>query len=226
MESKTMQVTFRIDGNFITRLAREKCYLEGKYDYAIELLMSSMECEQLAKNEINNIAMAILDGRAMLKGIYPDDDYGFEYLEEKDNKWDLSKLISNNFKKAESLQKENDEMSQKYSFISANLDDYDKKNLNELYKEEFDETLFRGLYSPSTGDTMLDSYIKRQLSDTKDDYGWLEPDGTYHPVDWGKHQDWADLYVQKNFPEEIYESIDTSYITKKRINRCRRLFSR
>ncbi len=99
MEKNTMSVSFKIQGEFITTLAREKCYFEGKYDYAIELLTSCMKTDELTKNEILDMAIAILDGRAELKGTYPNDDYGFTNLDEKDEKWDLGKLVSDSYKK-------------------------------------------------------------------------------------------------------------------------------
>ena len=33
------------------------------------------------------------------------------------------------------------------------------------------------------------------------DYGWLAPDGKFYEVDWGNHQEWAQEYIEENFPE-------------------------
>ena len=41
---------------------------------------------------------------------------------------------------------------------------------------------------------------------TTADYGWLEPNGDFHQVEWGEHQYWAGKYVEENFPEQ-YEEI-------------------
>ena len=35
--------------------------------------------------------------------------------------------------------------------------------------------------------------------DNDDDYGWLEPNGTFHAVPWGEHQEWAAKYLQEQF---------------------------
>lgn len=35
---------------------------------------------------------------------------------------------------------------------------------------------------------------------TTEDYGWLEPDGTFHEVEWGLHQQWASDYLNENYP--------------------------
>lgn len=45
----------------------------------------------------------------------------------------------------------------------------------------------------TTGETLLDSYMAQQHIEEKhkDNYGWLEPDGTFHPVPWCDHQEYA-----------------------------------
>ena len=32
------------------------------------------------------------------------------------------------------------------------------------------------------------------------DYGWLEPNGTWHPVKWGYHSSWAKEYLDEHYP--------------------------
>ena len=47
----------------------------------------------------------------------------------------------------------------------------------------------------------LDGFIKRmtdQEEHSTEDYGWLEPNGTFHAVEWGNHQEWANNYLEKN----------------------------
>lgn len=45
----------------------------------------------------------------------------------------------------------------------------------------------------TTGNSLVDSYFAQLNIETKftDNYGWLEPDGTFHPVPWCEHQEWA-----------------------------------
>lgn len=43
--------------------------------------------------------------------------------------------------------------------------------------------------------SLLDSYMKRMRLNTENDYGWLAPDGTFYPVEWGEHQTWAYNYL-------------------------------
>jgi hypothetical protein len=198
-------MSFSVQGEFITQLAREKCFYEGEFPYAIDLLSSCMESDEISKNEVYGLAVAILDGRARLKGTYPNEDYGFEYLPEKDDKWDLGKFIKKGHTESIKWKSEHADLQAKYLFISGSIPDWEKKELNEYYEEEFGEVLFCDVKineSSSIGSALLDSFIKRQKTDSEDDYGWLEPSGTFHPVEWGEHQEWADLYVQKHFTLE------------------------
>ncbi|MFV0518233.1 MAG: hypothetical protein ACK5MV_12630 [Aminipila sp.] len=204
-------VTFSVNGEFITTLSREKCFYEGKFKYAVELLMSCMETDELSKREIYHKALDILNGEAELKGVYPNEDYGLEYLESKDDKWDLGNLFENLSKKIKTAETDYRDLLEKYLFIIDQMEDWEKKKLNREYKEEYGKVLFEGIYSeaPSLGNSLLDSFIKRQMSDSEDDYGWLEPNGTFHAVEWGEHQDWADKWMQENLTEEEYLNIDS-----------------
>ena len=54
-------------------------------------------------------------------------------------------------------------------------------------------------------DDALDSFMKRMLEEEEHstgDYGWLEPDGTFHEVDWGNHQIFAEKYIRENMTED------------------------
>lgn len=51
----------------------------------------------------------------------------------------------------------------------------------------------------------LDSFMARMMDKedhTTEDYGWLEPDGTFYGVEWGEHQEWAQNYMNEKFPKE------------------------
>ena len=57
----------------------------------------------------------------------------------------------------------------------------------------------------SAGSTLLDSFIKRMEPETDDDYGWLEPNGTFHPVEFGEHESWATDHVAEFYGDEHEE---------------------
>lgn len=91
MEERTM--TFSINGDFITRLAREKCHYEGKMEYAMNLLESCLESDEITDNERKGLAFAILDGCAEVTGTYPGDDYRFHYLDQRDEQWNIARTL-------------------------------------------------------------------------------------------------------------------------------------
>ena len=46
--------------------------------------------------------------------------------------------------------------------------------------------------------------VKNEI--TKDDYGWLNPDGKFYPVGWGSHDSWARDYITKHFRDiDVFE---------------------
>ena len=73
--------------------------------------------------------------------------------------------------------------------------------------EETGEKLFVNMEEEreSAGSTLLDSFIKRMKSETDDDYGWLEPNGTFHPVEFGEHESWAKDHVAEFYRDEHEE---------------------
>jgi hypothetical protein len=60
--------------------------------------------------------------------------------------------------------------------------------------------------------TMLYSFLDRKHAENdknlnynpEEDYGWLEPNGTYHPVEWGEHSSWAQNYCDEHYPFKEY----------------------
>lgn len=202
-------LTFRIDGSFITRLAREQLHYEGRMEYAKELLASCMESEQITDGERNAMIINILDGRAELHGVYPDGDFGFRYLDKKEDNWSIEKTFERMKKEKEQAKKQLEELQEKYFFIVDQMDDWERRKLQREFKEEYSKTLFDDIVEENTtGSALIDSFLKRMSSDTEDDYGWIAPDGTFHAVEWGEHQGWADKWLQEHLTEEEYEKLD------------------
>lgn len=201
---ETRNLTWKVDGGFITQLAREKCYYDNDLAYAIELLKGCMMTDKLSDAEVTGMALKILDGKAELKGVYPGKDYGYYELDKQDERYQLSNLKHMSKEKVE-IQNQLRELQYKFAFICEHCDSYELRKLNEQYREENEEHLFpvevrvqNNFDGASIGEKMLESYLKRQSADTDEpDYGWLEPSGKFHPVDWGEHQNWACNYVMK-----------------------------
>lgn len=73
------------------------------------------------------------------------------------------------------------------------------KEQREIRKELGEET------AEDRQQDALDSFMARMMDKedhTTEDYGWLEPDGTFHAVEWGNHQEWANDYLDKNLTQE------------------------
>lgn len=185
-------LTMRVEGEAITQIAREQCYYSRKFDSAMNILIASLQNEELEEGEIAGIALSILDGRAEIKGTYPDGDYRLEY-------------------------KEKQTLLEKYLFVLDSLEEWEKRSLNDEYFEEWNERLFEDI--PARAETqerggLLESFLKRMSDEeehTTEDYGWLEPNGTFHGVEWGEHSKWADDWLRDNLTEEEYEETDCKY---------------
>ena len=95
------------------------------------------------------------------------------------------------------------------------------KMIPRYLKEEIGNELDEDLTATSpTVSRTLDCYMKRMLDTeehTTEDYGWLEPSGKFHAVEWGEHQKWAYEYLKRSSMEEkmpiLYEAGDV--LTKK-----------
>ena len=78
------------------------------------------------------------------------------------------------------------------------------KMIPRYLKEEIGIELDEDLTEPESRlvvSRALDNYMKRMLDTeehTTEDYGWLEPNGKFHAVEWGEHQKWAYEYSNKN----------------------------
>ena len=197
-------LTMRVEGEAITQIAREQCYYSRKFDSAMNILIASLQNEELEEGEIAGIALSILDGRAEIKGTYPDGDYRLEYLEVQDEKWKLGNLIDKIARELEQQKKEKQTLLKKYLFVLDSLEEWEKRSLNDEYFEEWNERLFEDI--PARAETqerggLLESFLKRMSDEeehTTEDYGWLEPNGTFHGVEWGEHSKWADDWLRDN----------------------------
>lgn len=251
MKTETRQLSWSVDGDFITKIAREKCHDEGKLAYAIELLMGCLQCDQLTEKEIEQRAYDILNGRARLTGVYPGPDYRLEYIEGKEHANDIADAFANLAKKLEDEKQKNQALQRRYLFLCDHMSEWEltralKAYINDGYidddahffepleidedmpgqdtlnavmyelSEEYNERrIYGGRVIASTDasspaaisriladpDKALREVVDRITSDDRDDeYGWLEPNGTYHPVEWGDHAKWAAAYLDEHYP--------------------------
>lgn len=202
-----MNITFSIQGEFITKLARKKCHMEHDMDYAVQLLTGCLQSDALTDDEIHDMVINILDGRAEIRGTYPGDDYGYFTLDKPDPNWNLATTLAKQSNEIKDLKEQLRLAQDKLLYLCDNNYISDRA-IRELQREFHEPATDMEPELNDTASAMLDSYLKRMKSDTSDDYGWLEPNGTFHPVDWGDHQKWADEYLQSHLSEDEY--IDTT----------------
>lgn len=199
---ETRTVSFNISGEFLTNTAREWFFYEGKdYEKVMELLKDSMSGTDTPEATIRRYAEDILLGRAALKGNTADGSYHLETYEPDEQetltgRMNIWEAFTMNIQERKRLQDELERMTQRYEtameYVPQTMKREVRKDLGELTQDD-------------RRDEMLDSYIKR-MTDTAEhkteDYGWLEPDGTFHEVSWGDHQDWAENYIRTKMSEE------------------------
>lgn len=200
------EVSFDVRGEFITQMAKEWFFYENRgYDKVMELLFSCMEGTEQSEKEIRRLAEDILLGRAALVGSTKDGSYHMETYSpdeqpENPDKFNVFKKMTSLGCKLKDTEKELRKMQEWYCVAMEHVPEYRKNNVLEETGQHVESRY---------GNGMLDSFMERMMDEeehTTEDYGWLEPNGTFHEVEWGKHQEWAAGYVEDNFPEE-YEKI-------------------
>lgn len=219
----TEQLHFRIEGEFITNLARERFYQDHNLSGAIELVQSATVTDELNEVEHLMLALEVISGKKSIIGTYPGDDYGIKENNDIDRYFDdFIKEIDNIQKRLKDKEEELQQVYNKYSFVLSQLPDYKIKDINDEYHSEYGEYLFeipreerRFNYlmnnyvgvSQHSAQEALDEFLARRKDTTEykyADYGWLEPDGTYHEVEWGMHSQWARDYLDEHYPFKEY----------------------
>lgn len=200
------EVSFDVRGEFITQMAKEWFFVENRgYDKVMKLLLSCMEGTEQSEKELKRLAEDILLGRAALVGSTSDNTYHMEVYEpdeqpEQPEWFNVFKKMSDLMSKLKDTEKELQKMQGWYAVAMEYVPEYKR---NDVLKET-DQPI-----ESRYGNSLLSGFMERMMDEeehTTEDYGWLEPNGTFHEVEWGNHQEWATEYVKENFPEE-YEEI-------------------
>ena len=180
MEAEKRTLSFGITGEFITQIAREWFYSgEKSIDKVMEILESSMTGTEMPKAKIRRYAEDILIGRAALKGSTADGTYHLEIYEPGEeeplarnmNIWKMPKLKM----EAEKSQKEANEQ---FCVAMEHLPESEQRAVRRELGMETRE---------DREQQQIDNFLKRMMDvkeHTTSDYGWLEPDGTFHGVEW------------------------------------------
>ncbi len=196
------EISFDIQGDFINQMAKELFFVENKgYDKVMDLLLSCMGGTEQSEKELKRLAEDILLGRAALVGSTRDNTYHMEVYEpdeqpEQPERFNVFRKMSDLMSKLKNTEKELQKMQEWYCVAMEYVPEYKR---NEVLRETGQPVESR------YGNVMLDSFMERMMDEEEhstEDYGWLEPNGTFHGVEWGKHQEWAKRYIRENMTEE------------------------
>ena len=211
-------LSFSVQGSFITRLAREKLYYNNNLTGALKLIMACTETDQLSEDTRTGIALAILDGRKEIVGVYPGDTYGVVDVPENQRpKQTLETYVTSLQKKLEDLQHENKLLGDKLVCIAEEVPEYMSRDIDATWRHSYwdkndksdgADTIFgttpaRSMDTDSIlGSALVSSYLARMTNPCDDpDYGWLFADGHFEPVDFGDHAGWVYEWLQKHEPD-------------------------
>ena len=122
----------------------------------------------------------------------------------------LSCMTGTDLEEKELIKLANDVLTGKKQFIGNTRDDSycmvdddtDVLTRYSLYFENLPEPVPEPVEERETNTSLekiraYDKILKKEI--TKDDYGWLSPDGKFYPVGWGSHDSWARDYITKHF---------------------------
>lgn len=206
MEVETKEFTFSISGQFVTNLAREWFYLESRpLEKVMDLLLSCMCGTDMSEKELRRNAEDVLLGRAEFKGNTQDNSFRlvkYSPDEQPDiaGQFDIFERYSKESQIREDVEKERDKYLNWYNVAM----EYVPESLKNEVRRETGQPI-----ESRYGSDMLAGFMERMLDEEKhstEDYGWLDPSGTFYEVEWGNHQEWAQNYIEENFPEVADDS--------------------
>ena len=195
-------VSFGITGEYITQIVREQFFVNGiEYGKAMEILMDCMGGTDMEEAKLKRYAEDVLLGRAEFKGSTADSTFhmtAYDAGEEPEMtaSFRIFEQYSRMKKKLAETEKELVKIREWYEVAMEHVPSYE---MNDVLRETGQPI------ESSFGSSLLDSFIERMMDEeehTTGDYGWLAPDGTFHEVEWCKHQEWAEKYIRENMPEE------------------------
>lgn len=216
---------FTIEGEYITALAREKLFEHKDLAAAIRILRSALCSDQLSSDEQLMLCLQILHGAASIKGNSGTNEYGVEIRNDIETRpTDLStiaQLITDMKAENEQLKKKNNDIAIKFSYLCDQLSSYQLTHINNEYYGETGEHIFSdkavsSCQIPEKSNDMLESYLAQRRRRKKAeangeelecDYGWLEPDGTFHSLPWGEHARWASKWLNEHMPYKEHPKI-------------------
>lgn len=196
------EVTFNIEGKFITQLAREWMFCEGReFEKVMDLLLSCMGGTNQSEKTLRRLAEDVLLGRAELSGNTAEGTfclttYNADEQTDVAEQFNIFRRYSEAIRKIKETEEEKEKYREWYEIAMNYVPEYLKNEVRRRTDQPIESRY---------GSDILYGFIERTMDEKEhstEDYGWLEPDGTFHEVKWGVHQEWAQNYMDEKFPEE------------------------
>ena len=187
MEKK--RVSFTVTGAFVTKTAREWFWEEGKpWEKVEEFLLACMCGTDKSREELVVLARDVVLGRAKFIGDTADESYA---MVADDGEYAI--------KAAGKLLKRLKDEKEERRDLEIRLE-----NLVDRIADEDCEWLLEERKPPEADmSPLLSSFLEQRKieNEHEDNYGWLEPNGEFHPVEFAEHQGWAGQYIREKRPE-------------------------
>lgn len=205
-----MQMHMTVSGEFITEQV-QAFMSEGEYFRAFQLA-SSLSQPGMTDGEHIELALGLMYGAIILETNKDGSINVVPTNKEIDLVDALAETLATTNKTSDDAAACADLAERKLNCIYTTLYDYDPEALRRACKEwalfdkrKDDPFLFDPDVSIpedltritrdtmfSTGIPIVDSFLKAQRDDEdKPTYGWLEPNGVFHHVEWAQHHNWA-----------------------------------
>ena len=186
-------VSFSVTGEFVTRTARDWFWNEHKpWPVVEEFLLSCMKGTEQTEEELKKLAREVVIGRAKFIG----DTRSGTYCLTDDDQDLIVRNVERLVHKLEEAERGMNEIQDKYLELVYRLEEEGYGWLVDLQPK-------------SEASSLVNSFLEQAKIEEKydDNYGWLEPDGTFHPVDWGHHDGWAlNVIVARGWMDESARS--------------------
>lgn len=181
-------VSFALDGEWLTDFLRQRFLYEGMgIDWVIETVGELLKNNDLTKRRVEQIAQDIILERSYFKGNTRDGSFAYCDCSDEPLKSDFFRKyaeLQNDLKKEEQARKDAVEAWQELALVIT----------GEMNRGDCECQCNIDLLRP----TPVEEFIDRMISPEEDvaPYGFISPDGEFHPVEWADHEQFAGDYIR------------------------------
>ena len=182
-------VSFAIDGDWLTDFLRQRFLYEGiGFEWVVETVGELLKSNGLTEQRIEQIAQDIILGRSYFKGNTRDGSFAYCDCSDEPLKSDFFRKytkLQNDLKKEEQARKDAVEAWQELALVIT----------GELERDDCGCQCNIDLLKP----TPMEEFIDRMIAPEEETapYGFISPDGEFHPVEWAKHEKFAVDYLEE-----------------------------